>query len=116
MSHVSAGLLSVPTLSHHMIQPLYMPHMYNVHYAEMAKKRTNLLVTTVGSILTLDDAEKILAEGWADFRHFGPPLIADPDLMRKSLSGRQKRSPSLHTLQLVRRQAQTYVPADPLFR
>lgn len=88
--HVSAGLLSVPSLCHHMIQPLYMPHMYNVHYAEMAKKQTNLLVTTVGSILTLENAEKILAEGWADFVALGRPFIADPDLMRKSLSGRQK--------------------------
>jgi 2,4-dienoyl-CoA reductase-like NADH-dependent reductase (Old Yellow Enzyme family)/thioredoxin reductase len=88
--HVSAGLLSIPTLSHHMIQPLYMPHMYNVHYAEMAKKRTNLLVTTVGSILTLENAEKILAEGWADFVALGRPFIADPDLIRKSLSGRQE--------------------------
>ncbi len=88
--HVSAGLLSIPTLAHHMIQPLYMPHMYNVHYAEMAKKQTKLLVTTVGSILTLDNAEKILSEGWADFVALGRPFIADPDIMRKSLSGRQK--------------------------
>jgi 2,4-dienoyl-CoA reductase-like NADH-dependent reductase (Old Yellow Enzyme family)/thioredoxin reductase len=88
--HVSAGLLSIPTLSHHMIQPLYMPHMYNVHYAEMAKKRTNLLVTTVGSILTLENAEKILADGRADFVALGRPFIADAELMRKSLSGRQE--------------------------
>jgi 2,4-dienoyl-CoA reductase-like NADH-dependent reductase (Old Yellow Enzyme family)/NADPH-dependent 2,4-dienoyl-CoA reductase/sulfur reductase-like enzyme len=88
--HVSAGLLSIPSLSHHMIQPLYLPHMYNVHYAEMAKKQTRLLVTTVGSILTLDNAENILAEGWADFVALGRPFIADPELMRKSLSGRQK--------------------------
>ncbi len=88
--HVSAGLLSIPSLAHHMIQPLYMPHMYNVHYAEMAKKQTNLLVTTVGSILTLENAEKILAEGWADFVALGRPFIADADLMRKSLAGQQK--------------------------
>lgn len=88
--HVSAGLLSVPSLMHHMIQPYYLPHKYNVHYAEMVKKNINLLVTTVGSIMNLDYAEKILSEGWADFVAMARPLLADPEMIRKSVFGKKE--------------------------
>ncbi|MBN2059386.1 MAG: NADH:flavin oxidoreductase, partial [Deltaproteobacteria bacterium] len=33
--HVSAGLLANPDTVQHMIQPIYTPHMYNVHLAEL---------------------------------------------------------------------------------
>ena len=88
--HVSAGLLSVPSLMHHLIQPYYLPHQYNVHYAEMVKKNINLLVTTVGSIMNLDHAEKILFEGWADFVAMARPLLADPEMIRKSVFGKKE--------------------------
>jgi len=88
--HVSAGLLTVPWLQYHMIQPYYLPQMYNVHYAEMVKKNINLPVTTVGSIMNLDNAEKILSEGWADFVALARPLIADPGIIRKSALGKQE--------------------------
>jgi 2,4-dienoyl-CoA reductase-like NADH-dependent reductase (Old Yellow Enzyme family)/thioredoxin reductase len=86
--HVSAGLISVPSLMHHVIQPYYLPHMCNVRYAEMVKKGIDLPVTTVGSIMNLDEAEKILSEGWADFVAMGRPLLADPGVIRKSALGR----------------------------
>jgi 2,4-dienoyl-CoA reductase-like NADH-dependent reductase (Old Yellow Enzyme family)/thioredoxin reductase len=88
--HVSAGLISVPSLMHHLIQPYYLPHKYNVHYAEMVKKNINLPVTTVGSIMNLDHAEKILSEGWADFVAMGRPLLADPEMIRKSAFGKKE--------------------------
>jgi 2,4-dienoyl-CoA reductase-like NADH-dependent reductase (Old Yellow Enzyme family) len=88
--HVSAGLLSIPGQITHVIQPCYLPHMYNVHYAAMVKKNLHIPVTAVGSIMTLDNAEKIISEGLADFVAMARPLIADPDLMRKSAFGKQE--------------------------
>ncbi len=86
--HVSAGLISVPSLMHHVIQPYYLPHMCNVAYAEMVKKKIDVPVTTVGSIMNLDEAEKVLSEGWADFVAMGRPLLADPGAIRKSAFGK----------------------------
>ena len=88
--HVSAGLLTVPELMHHLIQPYYLPHMYNVHYAEMVKKNLNLPVTTVGSIMNLDNAEKILSDGYADFIAMARPMLADPEMIRKTAFGKQE--------------------------
>lgn len=89
--HVSAALLSVPELMHHLIQPYYLPHMYNVHYAEMVKKHINLPVTTVGSIMNLDNAEKIISAGYADIVAIARPLIADAEMIRKTAFGNQEK-------------------------
>jgi 2,4-dienoyl-CoA reductase-like NADH-dependent reductase (Old Yellow Enzyme family)/thioredoxin reductase len=86
--HVSAGLLLNPDTIQHMIQPLYTPHMYNLHLAEMVKKQLDLPVTAVGSIMNLDNAENILANGLADFISLGRPVLADPELPRKGAHGR----------------------------
>jgi 2,4-dienoyl-CoA reductase-like NADH-dependent reductase (Old Yellow Enzyme family)/thioredoxin reductase len=86
--HASAGLLLNPDTVQHMIQPLYTPHMYNVHLAELVKKHINLPVTAVGSIMNLDEAESILARGQADFVALGRPALADPELPRKVAQGR----------------------------
>ena len=81
---VSAGLLANMDTVQHMMQPLYTRHMYNVHLAEMVKKRINLPVTAVGSIMSLDEAEKIIADGLADFVAMGRPALADPEMPRKT--------------------------------
>jgi len=88
--NVSAGLLTIPWLQYHLIQPYYLPYMYNVHYAEMVKKSINLPVTAVGSIMNLDNGEKILSEGWADFIAMARPLLADPGLIRKTALGKKE--------------------------
>jgi 2,4-dienoyl-CoA reductase-like NADH-dependent reductase (Old Yellow Enzyme family)/thioredoxin reductase len=85
--HVSAGILTEPNTVQHMIQPLYTPHMYNVHLAELTKKHINLPVTAVGSIMNLDNAETILANGWADLIAFARPALADPEMPRKGAKG-----------------------------
>jgi NADPH-dependent 2,4-dienoyl-CoA reductase/sulfur reductase-like enzyme len=88
--HVSAGILANPETIQHMIQPLYTPHMYNVHLARLVKERIHLPVTAVGSIMTLDNAENILANGWADFVAFARPAFADPEMLRKAATGRKE--------------------------
>jgi 2,4-dienoyl-CoA reductase-like NADH-dependent reductase (Old Yellow Enzyme family)/thioredoxin reductase len=85
--NVSAGIMSEPSTVQHMIQPLYTPHMYNVRLAELTKKHINLPVTAVGSIMNLDNAETILANGWADLIAFARPALADPEMPRKAAKG-----------------------------
>lgn len=84
--HVSVGMLPNPFTIQNMIQPLYMPYMLNVHYAEAIKKEVgdDLYVATVGSIMTLENAEEILAKGLVDFVAMARPFVADPEFMRKA--------------------------------
>ena len=84
--HVSAGLHSDFNMAYfnNWCQNYLMDHCFNVHYAADVKKRyPDLLVNTVGSIMSLDYAEEILANGWADLVAMCRPLMADPDMPRK---------------------------------
>ena len=58
-------------------------------YLIKLKKEINLPVTTVGSIMNLDNAEKILSDGHADFIALARPMIADPEIIRKAAFGKQ---------------------------
>ena len=84
--HVSAGLHSDFNFAYfrNWCQNFLMDHCFNVHFARDVKKRyPDLLVNTVGSIMSLDYAEEIIANGWADFVAMCRPLMADPDMPRK---------------------------------
>jgi 2,4-dienoyl-CoA reductase-like NADH-dependent reductase (Old Yellow Enzyme family)/thioredoxin reductase len=81
--NVSAGLHSDVRYFRNWFPNMYMPRMVNVHYAADLKKLLKCKVTTVGAVMNLTNAEKILSEGWADFVAFARPLMADPDMVRK---------------------------------
>jgi len=99
--HVSAGLHSDPFGPHlyyrNWCQNYLMDHCFNVHYARDIKKaHPDLLVNTVGSIVSLDYAEEIIANGWSDFVSMCRPLMADPDMPRKYAENRpEDRRPCL---------------------
>ncbi len=97
--HVSAGLHSDFNFNYYRnwCQNYMMPRGFNVHYARDIKKAfPNLLVTTVGSITSLDIGEEILASGWADFIAMCRPLMADPEMPRKYAQNRpEDRRPCL---------------------
>lgn len=90
--HVSVGMLPNPFTIQNMIQPLYMPYMLNVHYAEKFKEEfgDDLYITTVGSVMNLENAEEILARGKVDFVALARPFVADPDCMRKAARGQKE--------------------------
>lgn len=97
--HVSAGLHSDFNMAYYRnwCQNYLMDHCFNVHYARDIKKAyPDLLVNTVGSIVSLDYAEEIIANGWADFVAMCRPLMADPDMPRKYAENRpEDRRPCL---------------------
>ncbi|MFV0439592.1 MAG: FAD-dependent oxidoreductase, partial [Desulfopila sp.] len=88
--HVSVGVLPNPFTIQQMIQPLYVPYMPNIHYAEKIKQEVgdDLKITCVGSVMTLENAEEILSRGLVDFVAMARPFIADPEFMRKAAHGR----------------------------
>jgi 2,4-dienoyl-CoA reductase-like NADH-dependent reductase (Old Yellow Enzyme family)/thioredoxin reductase len=86
--HVSAGLLGNPKVVPFMIQPAYLPHGYNVHYAEQFKKALKVPVATVGSILTMEEAEDIIAAGKADIVAMARAILADPQIVNNARKNR----------------------------
>jgi 2,4-dienoyl-CoA reductase-like NADH-dependent reductase (Old Yellow Enzyme family)/thioredoxin reductase len=86
--HVSAGILADPKVIPHMIQPTYWPHEYNVHYAEDFKKALNVPIATVGSITTMEEANRIVEEGKADIVAMARAILADPEIVNKARRGR----------------------------
>ena len=97
--HVSAGLHSDFNMAYfnYWCQTYLMDHCFNVHYARDIKARyPDLLVNTVGSIMSLDYAEEIIKNGWADFVSMCRPLMADPDMPVKYAEDRpEDRRPCL---------------------
>jgi len=93
--HVSAGVLSDNWTLPHMIQPTYLPHEYNVHRAEKLKKALDIPITTVGSISTMEAADRIIAEGKADIVAMVRSILADPEIVNKALHGRTDARPCL---------------------
>jgi 2,4-dienoyl-CoA reductase-like NADH-dependent reductase (Old Yellow Enzyme family)/thioredoxin reductase len=82
--HVSAGLLGHPKLVPFMIQPTYLAHGYNVHYAEQFRKVLKVPISTVGSILTMEEAEDIIAAGKADIVAMARAILADPQIVNNA--------------------------------
>jgi 2,4-dienoyl-CoA reductase-like NADH-dependent reductase (Old Yellow Enzyme family)/thioredoxin reductase len=93
--HVSAGLLTDNWTLPYMIQPTYLPHEYNVHRAEKLKKALNVPVTTVGSISTMEAADRIIAEGKADMVAMVRAILADPEIVNKAMHGETDFRPCL---------------------
>ncbi len=81
------GMIAEPKYIAYMAQPYYFPHAYNVHRAEKIKKAVQIPVTCVGSIMDLEMADKIIAEGKADIVAMGRAHIADPEIVNKTYRG-----------------------------
>jgi len=99
IAHMSAGLHSDFSFKYlrNWMQNFMMDRGFNVHYAKKVKEaHPDLLVTTVGSIVSIEMAEEIIANGWADFVAMCRPLMADPDMPRKYANNRpEDRRPCL---------------------
>lgn len=69
----------------------FLPPNPNVYIAEAFKKsgRFKCMISTIGGIGSVADADAIIAEGKADFVVAARSFIADPEWVRKGLDGNQ---------------------------
>lgn len=81
--NVSAGMHTDINYFKYWSPHMFMGKMVNVGYAAELKKILRSKVSAVAGIANLDDAEKILSEGWADFVLMARGLMADPEMPRK---------------------------------
>ena len=94
IANVSCGLHADMNYFRYWSPNMYMPRMNNVKYAAELKKILRCKITTVAGVTHLDNAEKIIAEGMADFCAMARPLMADPEMPRKyALNKPEERVP-----------------------
>jgi 2,4-dienoyl-CoA reductase (NADPH2) len=87
--HVSGGVID--RLVTGMVNAADDGDALNVGAAAAVKQVVDVPVIAVGRIHDPERAERIVAEGRADFVAMGRPLLADPDLPNKLLSGKAHR-------------------------
>ncbi len=92
MVQMSQGLIVDPGYSFYVMPPYYNPYFTNLEYAEAAHEVLDIPVTAFGAIKTLDNAEKILADGKADIVGLGRPFLADHKLIKNAREGHPERT------------------------
>jgi 2,4-dienoyl-CoA reductase-like NADH-dependent reductase (Old Yellow Enzyme family) len=83
--HVSAGTYRAMDRR---IPPMYLRNETFAGYAAPIRKASGLPVIASGTIHDMVEANRLLADGEADFIALARPLFADPDLPNKVLGGR----------------------------
>ncbi|MDR0852266.1 MAG: NAD(P)/FAD-dependent oxidoreductase [Clostridiales Family XIII bacterium] len=88
--NVSAGLIVDWKAQYYSMPPYFRQRGANVPFARAIKqcKDVHIPVSVVGSIVSADMAEQIIAEGSADMVAMARALLCDLDLIKKSYSGR----------------------------
>lgn len=86
--HVSAGAHYFVDTMTTMHPSMFLPHGCNVYLAEAVKKAVAIPVTTVGGISDPAQMEEIIAGERADVIAVARGLIADPEIPKKALYGK----------------------------
>ena len=82
--HVSAATSVNPEKQ---LEPMSFPEAWRADLAEAVKRVVDIPVIAVGVIRTPETADRVLADGKADFVAIGRGLIADPNWPRKAAKG-----------------------------
>jgi 2,4-dienoyl-CoA reductase-like NADH-dependent reductase (Old Yellow Enzyme family)/thioredoxin reductase len=86
--HVSRGNLAINKLTPYIFPPIYMDHNINIEYAAKFKRALDIPVSVVGAV-TLEAADKAIAEGKVDLVALCRQLMADPETVNKSERGQE---------------------------
>lgn len=69
--------------------PIFEPHLLNYQVAKRIREECGVFVNVSGAIMTMQEAEKVLADGAADLVLLGRSIVADPYMPLKVLEGRE---------------------------
>ncbi len=90
MVHISCGVEINNETKIYMSPTAYAPHKINAELAKAVKEKVKIPVAVVGGIMTPEEAEDILEQGYADAIVIGRQLIADPWWAKKAWEGRSE--------------------------
>lgn len=80
----AAGILHMPSY--------LSEHCLNVEFAAKVKEAVDVAVSVCGNIVTMEEAEQVLAEGKADIIGMARSLMAEPDLIKNAAAGHPEES------------------------
>jgi 2,4-dienoyl-CoA reductase-like NADH-dependent reductase (Old Yellow Enzyme family)/thioredoxin reductase len=86
--HITVGLYKNPVVTNQ-FSSMFAPYACNAHLSATVKNYTSLPVGVVGGINSPEIADRIIAEGKADFVVLARQIIADPEFPNKAREGRQ---------------------------
>jgi 2,4-dienoyl-CoA reductase-like NADH-dependent reductase (Old Yellow Enzyme family) len=86
--HISAGLYYYPVVTRE-FSSMFDEHGCNTDASAIVKKFTSLPVGVIGGINSPETADRIIADGKADFILLSRQAIADPEFPNKALNGRE---------------------------
>lgn len=89
MISVSCGGVHHAKTAERMSPQLFLPRGVNVYLAEAVRKAVSIPVSTVGALAQPTELEKIIAGGRADVVYMARALVADHDLPKKAMQGRE---------------------------
>ncbi|WP_320128583.1 NAD(P)/FAD-dependent oxidoreductase [uncultured Sphaerochaeta sp.] len=89
--HVSRGMHSIQALAPYINQPVYFDHGINIEDAAKIKAEVDVPVTVVGSV-TLEQAEKAIAEHKIDMVSIARGLMADPMMVKNARFGQAQKT------------------------
>jgi 2,4-dienoyl-CoA reductase-like NADH-dependent reductase (Old Yellow Enzyme family)/thioredoxin reductase len=106
-AHISGGLITDPRYVRYSLPSYYRERNLNVERAAYIKSRIGIPITVVGNIPDIEAAEVILAEGKADMVAMGRNLLADPEMIHKTMKEKsEKIRRCLHCQECIRLAAQ----------
>lgn len=90
MVNLSAGMDMNKKSNAHMATSQLESHMVNIEYAKKVKEAVSIPVAVVGAIMTPQEAQRVVAGGYADLVALGRALLADPQWIRKVIDGEEE--------------------------
>ncbi|MBP2651312.1 MAG: FAD-dependent oxidoreductase [Firmicutes bacterium] len=91
IANFSAGFIPYLPSLEYMIQPYFLPHKVNAIFAEKAKAVLKIPVTALGSIMTMAEAEALIANSQADMVGMGRAGLSDSYAFVKAYRGQDDR-------------------------
>lgn len=89
---INKPILAMANLVNPMLKQPSPLENFNVENASLIKKQVDIPVIVVGGIHTLDDMEKIVNDGSADYISMCRPFICEPNLVKKLHSGKADKA------------------------
>jgi len=89
---LSRGTVFVEDAIRYLCPSYLMPHMINADYAKIVKENVDIPVQVVGSVCSLEEAEKILNAGKADIVGICRGLMAGPTMLEDAVRGHEEKT------------------------
>ena len=120
MVNISCGMDVYYDANVYAVPTIFEPHLLNADFAKRVKNETKVKVCLVGAVMTAQEGEKMISEGYADCLMYGRSLTADPYWPKKILEDREEDiAPCIrcmHCYHIATKHWNTQCSVNPRFR